>query len=387
MSRPTAASRAAFTNLSAALLESYPLQTPPLLFANESSSDDKPVSYLLVNLMLVDLRSSLPLLLEQLNSPQYPQTAWRLASAFNVVSNYIGYLLRSMDSPNPSFVVSPDLLLKLRRSLSETMSVAVEFLRDRYDASVAGALGLHPEARTGTANTAAGVHLTLAWDSKDIGATISNDPLVLAAVQALAIWLREDDNEMLRKEAAGLVDMLMDLYRRSATPVESLNFQRPVLVALEGITAEKKGIEAFINNDGWQVLADDMMAILHGSRDEGEAAKGVEVVRVLLHVAEAERPGPREQWMDVVTRVAAWYYVAPEDAPVGMVEEFQVAALQLVTALLSGTHPGVRKRYVHSTSAVLGVAVSLKKSIVSRKGEKGLVEGLEDVLVTLGEFR
>lgn len=388
-SRPTAASRAAFTNLSAALLEVYPLQAPNLLFANETSSDEKPLSYLLVNLMLVDLRSSLPLLLEQLNSPQYAPSAQRLASAFNTISNYIGFLLRSMDSPDTTLAISPDHLLKLRRSLSETMSVAVEFLRDRYDAAVAGTLGLHPDARIGIANTATGSHLTLAWDSKNENTVVAADPLTLAAIRALAIWLREDDNDMLRKEAAGLVDMFLDLYRGSTDP-NSLDFRRPVLVALEGITTEKKGIEAFLTNDGWQTLAEDMLVVLEQSstvRDEGEAARGVEVARVLLHVAEAERPGPREAWMDVVTRVAAWYYTPPAEGYVGMVDEFQVAVLQLVTALLAGSHPGLQKRYAHSTSAVLGVASALGERIVKAKGDGGLVEAVEDVLVTLGKLR
>lgn len=347
------------------------------------------MSNLLVNLMLVDLRSSLPLLLEQLNSPRYTPTAQRLVSAFNTISNYIGFLLRSMDSPNPTLTISPDHLLKLRRSLSETMSVAVEFLRDRYDASVAGTLGLHPEARIGAANTVAGSHLTLAWDSKNENTVVTADPLTLAAIRALAIWLREDDNDMLRKEAAGLVDMFLDLYRGSPGP-KSLDFRRPVLVALEGITTEKRGIEAFLTNDGWKILAEDMLSVLEESstaRDESEAARGIEVVRVLLHVAEAERPGPRQPWMDVVTRVAAWYYTPPAGGDVDMVDEFQVAVLQLVTALMAGSHPGLQRRYAHSTSAVLGVGSALRERIVNQKGDGGLIEAVEDVVVTLGKLR
>ncbi|KAK0646304.1 Neurochondrin-domain-containing protein [Cercophora newfieldiana] len=385
ISRPTSASRAAFTNLSAALLEAYPLQAPQLLFANETNRDEKPYSYLLVNLMLVDLRSSLPLLLEQLNSPQYPQTARRLSSAFNVISNYIGYLLRSMDAASPSFALSPDHLLKLRRSLSETMSVAVEFLRDRYDASIAGALGLHPDARTADLTS-------LTWDSKDSTTTVHSDPLILAAIQALAIWLREDDNEMLRKEAAGLCDMFLDLYQHQhpSQTEGRLDFRRPVLVALEGITAENKGVEALLDNNGWKVLSDDLVSILP-TADESAASHGIEIVRILLPVVEAETPGPREEWMDLVTKVAAWYYVPPTSGEVGILEEFQVAVLQLVTALVAGTHQGVRRRYVHSVSAVLGVAAQVRERVANAKGGGGvdreLLEGVEDVVGTLGGLR
>ncbi|KAK0623118.1 Neurochondrin-domain-containing protein [Immersiella caudata] len=379
ISRPAAASRAAFTNLSAALLKAYPLQAPQLLFANETSSDEKPYSYLLVNLMLVDLRSSLPLILEQLNSLQYPLAARRLASAFDAVSNYVGYLLRSMDSPAPSFALSPDHLLKLRRSLSETMSTTVEFLRDRYDASVAGALGLHPEARTATA--------TLIWDSKD-STTVHSDPLILAAIQALAIWLREDDNEMLRKEAAGLSDMFIDFYQRSNFPAPNspIDFRRPILVALEGITAEPKGASSFLENSGWGVLSSDLISILNSPPDSNEASRGVEIVRILLPIVEAETPGPREEWMDLLTKVAAWYYVPPEEGEMGVVEEFQAAVMQLVTALLVGTHQGVRRRYVHSMGAVLGLAGLLRNRAI-KGGDKELVEVIEDVLDTLEGMR
>lgn len=85
--------------------------------------------------------------------------------------------------------MSPDSLLKLRKSISETMLVAIEYLRDRWDASVAGTMGLHPNARVGTAETATGSRRTLTWDS--IATSADDDPLILSAVRALALWLRE----------------------------------------------------------------------------------------------------------------------------------------------------------------------------------------------------
>jgi len=108
----------------------------------------------------------------------------------------------------------------------------------------------------------------------------------------------------------------------------------------------------------------------------------VEVVRVLMGIAEAEEGGTREAWMDLVTKVAAWY--VPEGKQTAVVEECQVAALQLVTTLLADTHPGMRKRYVHSMSAVLGIATRLRGKV---KGDKGLEEALEDVVETLGGLR
>jgi hypothetical protein len=120
-----------------------------------------------------------------------------------------------------------------------------------------------------------------------------------------------------------------------------------------------------------------------GGEDEEEAAaRGVEIVRVLLQIAEEETPGTREAWMDVVTKVAAWD--VPEGTQPPVVVECQVAVLQLVTTLLVNAHPGMQKRYVHSTSAVLGVANRLKGRV---NGDKALEEELEDVVGTLAALR
>lgn len=385
MNKPTPAGRAAYTNLSASLLQIYPADASRFLFSDDAQAD-KPFSYLLINLALVDLRSSFPNLLAQLNKPDYENTSRRLASAFDLISAFIGFLVRVLEDedlsgPLSSLMMAPDLLLKLRTSLSETLSLTIEYLRDRWDASVAGAMGLHPDARAGTAETSRGAHYTLAWDSKTDVAT--QDPLVLAAVRALAIWLREDDNDLLRAEAAGLCDMLMDLYKSS--PGGRLDFRRPVLVALEGIVTLDEGVAAVLDNEGWGVLTGDKLAILRAPADESEAARGIEIVRVLLHIVEREEPGSREAWMGVVTTVAAW------DVPDDMgqrqslvVLEFQVAVLQLATALLANTHPGMQKRYVHSMGAVLGIAEQLRERA---EGDSGLSEALRDVVGTLRGFR
>ncbi|ROW12291.1 hypothetical protein VMCG_00634 [Cytospora schulzeri] len=389
-SKPTPASRAAYTNLSASLLQTYPAETSKALFSDGEKSD-KPFSYLLINLVLVDLRSSFPTLLGKLNSPEYESISRRLASAFDVVSAFIGFLVRvledeDLEGPLSSLMMAPDLLLKLRNSISETMSLAIEYLRDRWDAAEAGAMGLHPDARAGTANTSRGSHYTLAWDSKTDMA--SQDPLILAAIRALAIWLREDDNDGLRREASGLSDMLMDLYKVSGTPGARLDFRPPVLVALEGVVTVDDGITCLLDNEGWQVLTQDMVSILQASSthsDEKECARGIEIVRVLLPIVELEQPGSREAWMGVVTAVSAWSGPADTERP-SVVYEFQVAVLQLVTALVSNTHPGVQRRYVHSTTAVLGIAEQLKGKVVVMRDE-ALVESLRDVESTLSALR
>src|SRR5277367_6214790 len=198
--------------MAASLMRAYPLQCPPLLFSDGKApaSDAKPFSYLFINLILIDLRSSFPSLLSKLNTPEYAAISGRLSSALDVVLFFIGFLIRSLvDETNSNPVnigMSPDLILKVRRSIAETMSLTVEYLRDRWDASIAGAAGLHPSARHGTAATSGGTRLALTWDS--INESVTNDTLIHAIIRTLATYLHEDENENLRKESAGLMDML-----------------------------------------------------------------------------------------------------------------------------------------------------------------------------------
>ncbi|KAK0738243.1 Neurochondrin-domain-containing protein [Schizothecium vesticola] len=300
--RPTAASRAAFTNLASALCSVYPHTTPPLLFTDPpplpspplprppSSSSPSPSST-----SAPRSPSSSPSSTPPPTTPPLPPPHLRLQPP---------HPLHLLPPALPHPPLPPYLLLPLRTSISETLSLTLEFLRDRYDASVAGALGLHPDARPSAAHVdhlTGAAHAPLAWDAADPERVVAADPLVLAAARALALWLREDDNEMLRREAAGVVDMFVDLYRGSgAGGSRHLDFRGPVLVALEGVVVERRGVEALLENGGWGVLAGDMLGVLVGTggRDEGEAGRGVEVVRVLMMVVEAEESAVgRRGWM------------------------------------------------------------------------------------------
>lgn len=400
-SRPTQDGRAAYTNLCATLLHVYPIQAPPLLFNNAPStlsrtpgtstkpSDSNPFSFLLVSLMLVDLRSSFPTLLEQLNSPTYPALSTRLTSAFDTVSNFISYLIRSLDSPSSSTLsLSPSNLLTLRKTLSETMADTISYLRDRYDASVAGAYGLDPSARTGPAHMDE-EHMTVTWDSK--ADTVETDGLILSAIRALALWLREDDNDMLRKESAALMDLFIDLYRSSITSAgkaNHLDFRQAVLVALEGITAVEEGRDSLLEHDGWKVLSDDLLSVLAStstSNNETEAGRGVEIIRVLLPIVESEIPYAKEEWTDLVTTVAAWD--VPDSQQANELVEFQVAVMQLVAGIVEHSHTSVRRRLKNTIGDLKRSAEELKEKKVGKVGDDGLTESLEEVLDTLSGFK
>lgn len=393
--RPTAASRSAYTNCAGALLLIYPASTPQLLFLNEKDSS-KPFSYLFINLILVDLRATLPSLLEKLNDPEYPRISQRLTSALDILTAFIGQLvawMEELDDPSPGteqatiwLRISPDLVIKLSRSIAETLSITMEYLRDRWDASVAGAQGLHPEARTGDAHTSFGSHKTLAWDAKDESA--ATDAFILSAIRAIALWVRDDDGDTLRKEGSGLMDMFMELYQSSglaSSQPNGLDYRLPILAALEGILRTSKGIDAFTSHDGWAILSRDVLKILEESStpsilQQTDLVRGTRITLVLHIVLESEG-STQEDWMSIVTAVAAYDTPTAESgAENTTLLEFQADILQLAATLLENANPGMRRRYVHSTGAIRGIAEQLKG-----RAEVGsdTAKQLEDVLSTL----
>jgi hypothetical protein len=380
--KPTLAGRTAYTQLAASLLQAYPERSTNLLFMDDHSpnADSKPFSYLFVNLLLIDLRSSFPSLLSKLNSAEYPAISQRLSVAFDVISSFIGFLVRRLDEETSTFPFSmpPDLLLKLRKDIAETMSLTIEYLRDRWDASIAGASGLDPSARAGTAATSTGTHLTLTWESmKD---SVTEDPLILAGIRALAIWIREDENENLRNETAGLMDMMIELYKSSSGG--NLDFRYPVLLALEGIMATDDGAERFLGQQGWEVLFEDLSTILNrtlNDRDLGsssastEAARGLEIVRVLLAVVDhSSTSSPNEDWMLAVTTTASMKLASKSSPPI--VIELQIAMLQLSTALLTKAALGMQRRYLANHPALSGLTNQLEAVV---KGMDDKVEAAE----------
>jgi hypothetical protein len=394
-SRPTSAGRTAYTQLAASLLQAYPERAPDLLFMDDShKGDSKPFSYLFVNLLLIDLRSSFPSLLSKLNSVEYPETSQRLSAAFDIISSFIGFLVRRLDDETSlsKFSMPPDLLLKLRKDVSETLSLTIEYLRDRWDGSVAGASGLHPEARTGTAASSEGARLTLTWES--MTDNVTEDPLILAGVRALAIWIREDENENLRNESAGLMDMLIELYKSSNTG--AVDFRYPILLALEGILVTDDGLAGFLGQEGWEVLFADLSTILNHTIKDPEpsisvstsAARGLEVVRVLLAVVDHDLTSvPREDWMSAITTTALLN--PPSNSSLPIVLELQIAILQLSTALLSKASGSVQKRYATSNTALSKLGIQLESKVMTMENKEEAAEFislLEDVKLDLNNL-
>lgn len=362
------------------MLQAYPDAVAPMLF-KDARDAEKPFGFLFINLLLIDIRSSAPLLLEKLNQPEYPDLTRRLAAAFDVICIFIGYLVRSLEDESlDSLVMSPENLLKIRKSISESMSVTIEYIRDRWDAATSGTMGLHPDARASKTETATGSYNTLTWDS--IEDMAEEDPFILSAVRALSIWLREDENDQLRKEATGLTDVFMELYMTNSTG--KLDFRSPILVALEALVTLEKGRALLQQQSGWGILSEDVTTILQRQAEmtsDADASVVTDIVRILLAIVEEEKTGTQELWMNIITAIAAWN--VPDQQPSALANEAHIAVLQLCTALLAQAAVGLRSRYKHSIHAIAGVAGQVNR----QTGPKSdLREQMDDVLDTLNRL-
>ncbi|KAH6654752.1 DUF1941 family protein [Truncatella angustata] len=377
LSKPTAASREAYTNCAANLLVAYGDTASDMLFKGVFNTS-KAVPHLFMNLILIDIRACLPTLLEKLNTSDYPATSERLTSGLVVISFFINHLLHMMeraDSEDIFSEVQPDLLLKLRDSVVETLSLVMEYLRDRWDAAVSGAQGLHPEARAGVAHTASGSLKTLAWDSQH--ETASEDRLLLAALKCLGDWLREDDGPTLRGEATGLMDLLVDLYQPSSAARVGVATRPLVLGVLDGILKEEDGVQALLEHDGWSILSKDLLNILTTSEESDQLGHelGQHISAILVIIVESRTATP-EDWLDVVTATAA-YNVPPSVQPRLSLQQLWADVLEVCTALFTRAPPGIKRRYVHSASALSGIARSISEKDLDQSVSSQISEFLQ----------
>ena len=152
------------------LLEQYP-QFKSVFFdpSRKLSTGRQPYCYGFTNSLLIDIRATLPSLLEILRTFSYSDTSSRLAASYDLVFAHIDYILQTEDSDNDTTTSRHfDLILKLRDDIAEAINLTIECLCDRYKA-ISG--GTNP--------------LELL--------SMSQDPLVISQVGALGFWLHEDD--------------------------------------------------------------------------------------------------------------------------------------------------------------------------------------------------
>ncbi|KAI9815504.1 MAG: hypothetical protein M1827_002638 [Pycnora praestabilis] len=382
----TSVNRTPATLILSRLLQMYPTTFPRHIFRASapsiSSQSTNPSLSLLLSLLLVNIRSSIPSHLELLSAPYYSNYSNARAAEYDILTAFVAYLMQSLDD-DEGLLLPPDQLLKFRKDVAETMSLTIEFLRDRWDAESAGIDG-----SKNIKISEKGEEYSI--KGKDYS-KMATDSLTLATIRALAIWLREDDNESLRNEAAGIIDVLLGLYspKGKAEPEqylsgeesegqhshfgERLEFSSPVLIAFEGILCTSGGIEAFLAGNGWAILWGDLKSILTSNED---SLRGIEIVRVLLQVTEADVTGPsREEWMSIITTASG---LPKSQSNADM--ELQVAVWQLSVELLSRAPAGMIKRHSDEAKKITRVAEEVLRNLTGEKRKDDIVDGLSEVI-------
>ncbi|KAE9970923.1 hypothetical protein BLS_004683 [Venturia inaequalis] len=390
--QPTSRGRDACIKLVGNLIQGLP---PTNRFSyelfNESASqnnDSNPFSYIFINLVLIEIRSTIPSLLESLASASYTSTALRLASCYDIMSAFILYLLQYLDqdanitkSPAPSSTLSPEQFLRIRKDFAETLSMTLEFFRDRWDATVSGAGGLDPGARNDP-NTP----LALTWDNPSVSP--AGDPIILAGLRALSLWLREDENVELAQEAASLMDMYMALYSSSMSTDAKVDFRHAILTCLTGLLVESDDVvQQFLDQKGWSLLQEDLLqniTSLSIGATQSPAAHTQDIIRVLISVVESETvPQTRLPWMTIVKQLA-------EIRPPSLRDEEKLETLvggwQLAVALIVKAPHNVKRAHAENIKSVQlkakailrEVKNSLNVDLVESLGE--VIEALEDIV-------
>jgi len=392
--------RATITLISSFIRDpSIGMETQSLAFAPAkgiAQDPDKPFAYIFVNLVLIEIRSAIPSLMENLASPSYPSTAFHLASCFDILSAFIQYLLSSLsapetpNSPTPTLILPPDTLLKLRRATTDTLSQTLEYLRDRWDAAHAGAAGLPASTKADLRVTRdwrsdgrAAAPLALPWDNPTLSPAA--DPLVVAGLRTLALWLREDDDPGLIAEARGLLDMLLVLFAGREGGAEGggeTDLRVPVAMVLDAVLrGSEKAVAEFLDMDGWMVLASDLRRCL-GSAEES-SSHIQDVVRAMLAVVESGAvPASREAWMEIVK------FLGERDLSNLKTEQVDdmVAAWQLAVALVIKAPVRLKKNFKRDwerikENAEKGLSLDGPPGQETREGLREIVDDLGGINV------
>ncbi|KAI1426969.1 Neurochondrin-domain-containing protein [Xylaria sp. FL1777] len=316
--------RRAYIYCAAALLAAYPEMAPEPLFSDDPDSS-KPIAYLFVKMVQVDILSSLHLLIPQVNTTEYPSLSRRIAAALDIMTSFVGFLITAGDDNTTQQGLTPDRIIKLHEDLMKTISDVMEYLRDRWDDFLGGTRGIE--------------------SAQNSGRSIFKDPITPAAVRFVATWLRDDDGEALRTQAAGLIDLFAELYKMNMTSTDMPELRLPILAALEGILQTSDGREAFNNSDLLsRCLYPDIREIFT-SHDTGlttgDYIRGSAIVQtfhILMEYDESPRPHPGT--MDLLDLIAK-YDVKPTKIAASALDrsrlDFQTDALELAAMLLGNS--------------------------------------------------
>ena len=262
-------------------------------------------AHVYIILLTTDIRYSMPSLR---NAAEYTMISARLAKSYDIIAAFLRPPMPSFVTPEtdesepeaprlPSKPLPPEQEVDLKDKLTATMALVVKHLRERHVSRTA--IGVPSDvsvpdlSRSSSGDSLLGPtkpHLT-AWLGTP---SLYEDPLTLALVRALAIWLKVSTDELLRTKAAGIIEVLIALYES-----KTHDFRGPVCFAVLGILDTMDGVQAFVE-PGWPVLYEDLKKIVTGQGQEiyghGEA-----IIEVLHKAVEGLRTGAvQDDWLSIL---------------------------------------------------------------------------------------
>ncbi|KAI0118731.1 Neurochondrin-domain-containing protein [Nemania sp. FL0031] len=322
-SKQTEDGRRAYTQCAASLLATYPEKAPEALFSDDPNSS-KPIAYLFVKMVQVDILSTLHVLMPKLTAAEYPSISRRIAAALDVMTAFVGFLITAADDITIQQGLTPDRIIELHEELVRTIGDVMEYLRDRWDAFLLGTRTIEPTRASGT--------------------SIFEDPIIPAAIRLVATWLRDDDGEALRTQAAGLVELFAELYgRRTSTDMPEVRL--PIIAALEGILQTPDGREAFNETDLLsRHLYPDLRLILtsqNGDLTASDYIRGSAIEQVLHILMEYDETSRYHAGSMDLLELIAKYDVKPIKAEGGLLDrsrlDLQTDTLELAVTVLEAT--------------------------------------------------
>lgn len=316
-------------------MAAYPGIAPEPLFTDDPKAP-KPIAYLFVKIVQVDILSTLHVLIPKLNTAEYPSISGRIAGALDIITAFVGFLIHAADDVTVQPDLTPDRILKLQEDLVRTIGDVMEYLRDRWDHYLAGARGIEPASTSGS--------------------SVFEDPITPSATRLIATWLRDDDGEALRTQAAGLVELFAELYERNLASADVVEVRLPILAALEGILQTPDGREAFHDSNFLSgSLYPDLRAIMTSQDTDltaGDYMRGSAVVHVFNILMEYDgnprsNPDPTG-FLELILK----YDIKPIKAEADDLDrfrlEFQTDTLELAVTVLrtsfQTTPPALRQR-------------------------------------------
>ena len=350
--------------------------------------DEPPLSYLLLTIIHADIMATVPDFQESLHSDDYYTISSRLVKAYDVISSFIGYLITGMDANDGGdelwLPMLPDLLLKVQGKITDILNVTLEHLRESYDASATGALGPRASAPSPKGATSGGPST-----ASEASGTMLDDPLTLSQIQTLSLWLANEDNESLRKAAAGIMDVLKTIYQPIGAGhlLATKQFQARccVLEALSGITQTTEGVEAFLHQDWWVTLTKDLEELLGFPLSIGEQeARGITILNILVTVLHSgATPPPKEQWISGILKISNELM---KSANLQHRWELAVGTCDLVVSLFQRSTEKNRDKYHGPAMHLLNRVQDLLKYETSLKDEinRQARKDLENVVRDLG---